>query len=35
MADRLAKAALSHSKVSFKVVPGFKALVAVAEKVML
>ena len=33
--DGLAKAALSHSEVNFKVVLGFKALVAVAGKVLL
>ena len=31
----LTKSALSHSEVNFKVVPGFKALVVVAKKVML
>ena len=35
MLDGLAKAALSHSEVNFKVVLGFKALVAVAGKVLL
>ena len=33
--DGLAKAALSHSEVDFKVVPGVKALVAVEEELIL
>ena len=32
--DKLAKVALSLDEVQFKAIPGYKSLVAVAEKVM-